>query len=139
MKRLTLVLLVVLVGLSFQGCPTLGTPSKTPAISATASTNVVRYAEKALAESRLTIETFLQLEDNHRDFVRKNVPAVHKGAEYLRANYIDKILAAQRVKNTFKKNMNAQNEADLMTAVQVVVQLAGEASAYTKTLNESTP
>jgi hypothetical protein len=140
MKKFTSILAIVLVGLTFQGgCAFNGFSASSPSLSASTSTSVVVNAEKTLAESKLTIETFLQLEHNHRAFIKKNVPAVHSGAETLRRTYEDALLAGQRAKNAFKNNMTSSNQADLNTAVQTVVQLATEAKNYTNQINNATP
>ncbi len=139
MKTLLTLIAVVLVGLSFQGCGTFGSSSSTPSLSASTSTAVVVNAEKTLSEARLTIETFLQLEHNHRAFIKKNLPVVHNGAETIRRQYVDAMLAADRAKNAFKNNMNSSSQADLNTAIQTIVQLAAEARTYTNQINNSTP
>jgi hypothetical protein len=143
-NKILTILAGALVAFSFPACDTLskitkGVSSVTSAGSATLSpataSKIVVAAEKSIREAKDTIDTFLHLEYNHKDFVKKNFPVIHQAAETLRRSAPDALLAADKVKNTFKHNRTTENQADLMTAVATVTKLAGEAKAYTKQLN----
>lgn len=145
-KLLTLSL-SALVALSFSSCDTLGKitagvrgaqAAGSATLSPATASKIVVTAEQSLSEAKATIDTFLHLEYNHRDYVKEHFPVIHKAAETLRRNAPDALIAADKVKNTFKHNRTLENQADLMTAVATVTKLAGEAKAYTKQI-EGTP
>lgn len=142
------ILLGALVAFSFPACDTISkistgissvTSANSTTLSPAASTKLVVAAEEAISEAKVTIDTFLHLEYNHQDFVKKNFPVIHQAAEGLKRNAPDALLAADRVKNTFKHNRTLENQANLVTAVATVTKLAGEAKAYITQLNDSTP
>lgn len=139
MKKIIILPLIIALSLSFQGCSTTlfsNAGSSTPALSATASSNIVVAAEKTLRVSKDAIDLFWRLEYDNRVLVKANFPEVHNVAETLRKRAPDALIAANNAKNAFKHNRNAANQASLMTAIAVVTELAAQAQQGTLKINQ---
>lgn len=138
MKKLISILGAVAIGLTFQaGCVSVFPEPKqsSPALSAETSSNVVIATEKTLKVSKDSIDLFLHLEYDNRALVKSQFPQVHAFAETLRSKAPDALITANNAKNNFKHNRNASNQANLMTAVAVVSDLAAQAQAFTNKIN----
>lgn len=144
MKRIFLSLVVAAV-LPFSGCGTVQSvinaakTATTYKASAQTTEAIVVNAEKALAESKIALETLWKLENNHREFVKKNFPSIHAAVERLRKDAPDVLIAADNVKNTFKHNRTAKNEADLVSVIATVKGFTAQAKELSTQLNDVSP
>lgn len=138
LKQITSMIAALALAISFQGCTLFSgtTANSTPALSAQVSSNVVIAAEKSLKTAKDSIDLFLHLEYDNRELVKKNFPEVHNVAEMLRRNAPKALDDANKAKNTFKHNRNAENQASLMTAWAVVTEYVAKAQQNTIKINQ---
>jgi len=88
---------------------------------------VVVRAEQSLSIAFDTIDTFLKLEHDNQELVKKKLPEVHAFAQKLRAKVtvggktqpfgISVIQSATDVKNAYKRNRSPENKANLISAL----------------------
>jgi hypothetical protein len=130
-KRLTAPILAVFLFASCGGIPTGIQPDQ----------NVVINAEKTLAISRATFETFLKLEGDNRALVKSKLPSVHAFAEYLRGNpccrYINWLQTADHLKNDYKSG--TVSLGDLQAALNVVISNATKATDSMTSIQNAKP
>lgn len=91
---------------------------------------VVVNAERAIASSFETVNTFLKLEYQNRDAWRLLNKDIYTTAEYLRKNFGNWYASAVRVKMAYKQNRTPENKAELETYVALLTQALGEAQQY---------
>lgn len=107
-----LLLLPLLLG---GGCATLN-PNADP---------VVVNAERTIEVARVTLDAFVRFEFNQR---AKCPPEVQAAAESIRRHAPEWFNRALRLKQAYKLNRNAENKANLLTAVAVLQTAASEAA-----------
>lgn len=86
---------------------------------------VVVNAERVLAVSRATLDSFVRFEFHNR---AKCPPEVQAAAERIRQDAPEWFNRAMRLKLAYKLNRGADQKADLLTAVAVVSTAASEAA-----------
>lgn len=116
MKRFAiwLLLLPLLVAV---GCVTLQ-PGADP---------VVVNAERTIEVARVTLDSFVRFEFNHR---AKCPLAVQDAAERIRREAPAWFERALRLKAAYKQNRGPDQKADLLTAVAVIQTAAAESATY---------
>lgn len=113
MKHLATCLL--LLALIFSGCATLDSGADP----------IVVNAERTIEVARVTMDSFLRFEFNHRSKCPADVQAA---AEAMRRNAPEWFRRAHRLKLAYKQNRGADNKADLLTALSVLQTAASEAA-----------
>jgi len=112
MKHLALLLLLPLL---LTGCGTLQTGADP----------LVVNAERTIEVARVTLDSFLKFEFNHR---AKCPPAVQESAERIRRHAPEWFHRAHRLKLAYKQNRGPDQKADLLTALAVLTTAASEAA-----------
>ena len=108
---------------AFQSCSSISVPT-----GVTANQNVVVDAEKTIAISTETFDTFLKAEHDNRAFVKTHLPQVHSFAEYLRPRYNNWLLDADHAKNAYKKGTISLG--DLQSVLKILTDNSKTASTY---------
>jgi len=86
---------------------------------------VVVNAERAMEIARVTLDAFVRFEYRQR---AKCPPEVQDAAERIRQHAPEWFNRAMRLKLAYKQNRDAQNRANLLTAIAVLQTAASEAA-----------
>ena len=101
-----------------------------PALSESASDQIVLRAEQTAETAKLTFNTFVHLERDNQALLEQLNPAIHQWAETVRRNGINWIVSLRNATKTFKANRNAQNQATLTTAIATVTNAINETQKF---------
>lgn len=129
-KLLPIVATILICTGAFVGQGGCSSSSTSTATYSDASDPVVVNSEKSLRISKDTFDLFLKLEYENKDDAAKITPKIHQFAEYLRENAPHWLTTANDMKNAYKHNRNAENKANLLTALATIDQATIEARTY---------
>lgn len=125
MKRNKLILAVVVVSyaLVFPACTLYDTYKKatTYTISESTADEIILRSEQLTRQALITFDTFLSLERNNEEFLKRVNPGIHAFAEKVREDGKSWILAMRTTTKAFKANRTSDNEANLKTAYQTLL------------------
>jgi predicted outer membrane protein len=100
---------------------------------------VVVRAETTSTSAHDTFDSFLQLEYNNKAYVKENLPEVHKFAENLRKNRQKWETSLRDSTKAYKQNRDANNKANLDTAIAVLNDALRQIPIYTAKINTQAP
>ena len=115
-KHLRLVILALIV----TGCAAIA-PGNDP---------VVVNAERVTAAAADTFDTAFQLEYANHAILKQSSPQVITYVNYVRVNSPKWLASARALTNTYKDNRNAQNKANLQTALSVLTTATSQLNTY---------
>lgn len=102
-------------------------------------------AEQTISGASDTMDLFVTIENDWREYCKKKLPEVHDAAEWLRAKQPDglprglsMVSSANKARLAYKKNRTPENKANLLTAIATLQTASREAESQLANFNSST-
>ncbi len=142
MKRIQLALFAIALALALSSCakPTANVPHSAvtvnvqpipvPETTPTKPDPIVVNAEKVTTIGNRTFNLIVHLEKDNRSAFAKVSPSIRPFVDNIRRNGIQWIRDAEKLKEAYKQNRNAESKANLLTALAVISNATDTAKNY---------